>query len=124
MGVSLSQASTPPTTGNNSNNGRGARTTGRKKYAVSDLPFAHWDIDSHKWHNQFVPSLLAWAGTQGDPFGTNSQMVGEVATLWQRLYPAIILNDTRRCIILSVVRTFSRPSWHLTSILLVREHAQ
>ena len=94
--------------GNNSNNGRGSRTS-RRKYAVSDLPFTHWDIDIRKWRAQFVPSLLAWAGTQGDPFGTNSQMDDEVTILWQRVYPAIVLNDTRKTIVLSVVRTFSQP---------------
>jgi hypothetical protein len=87
------------------NDGHGTRTS-RKKYAVSDLPFTHRDIDTRKWRTQFVPSLLAWAGTQGDPFGTNCQMSDEVTTLWQRIYPTIILNDTRKSIVLGVVRIF------------------
>jgi hypothetical protein len=113
MGVNLHAGSTS-TTGNNNNNGPKHGTSSRKKkYAVSDLPFAHWDVDSRKWRTSFIPSLLAWAGTQGDPFGTNSQMTDEVTALWQRLYPAIVLNDARTSIVLSVVRKSLKLSWHL-----------
>ena len=94
----------------NNNSGRGAR---KKKFGISDLPFTHWDKDSRKWRVSFVPLLLAWAGTQPDPFGTNSQMADEITTLWQHVYPAIVLNDTRLSVILSVVRTFPEPSYHL-----------
>ena len=92
---------------NNDNNGRGAR---KRKFGIPDLPFAHWDIDSRKWCISFVPLLLAWAGTQRDPFGTNSQMADEVAALWEHVYPAIVLNDTRLSVIISVVRMFPMPS--------------
>jgi hypothetical protein len=91
--------------GDNNNNGRHGATR-KRKFGISDLPFAHWDLDSRKWRLSFVPSLLAWAGTQRDPFGTNSQMSDEVTALWERVYPAIILNDTRLSVIFSVVRTF------------------
>jgi hypothetical protein len=91
---------------NNNNNGRGTR----KKFAISDLPFTHWNVDSRKWRLIFVPSLLAWAGTQSDPFGTNSQMTDEVTALWERVYPAIALNDERMSVVTSVVCTFSDPS--------------
>ena len=106
MGVNLHLASTP-TIGNNKNKGRGAR---KKKYGVTDLPFTHWDTDSRKWRTSFIPSLLAWAGTQVDPFGTNSQMAEEVTALWEHVYPVIVLNDERTSIVLSVVCTFPEPS--------------
>ena len=92
---------------NNNNNGCGAH---KRKFGISDLPFTQWDIDSRKWHVSFVPSLLAWAGTQSDPFGTNSQMADEVSALWEHVYPAIVLNDLWTSIILSVVCTFPEPS--------------
>src|ERR1700679_474916 len=92
---------------NNNNDGHGAR---KRKFAISDLPFAHWDIDSRKWRVSFVPLLLAWAGTQHDPFGMNGQMADEVTALWEHVYPAIMLNDMRLSVILSVVRTFPEPS--------------
>jgi hypothetical protein len=91
---------------NNNSNGRGAR---KRKFGISDLPFVHWDVDSRKWRVSFIPLLLAWAGTQRDPFGTNSQMADEVTTLWECVYPAIVLNDARLAVILSVVRAFPEP---------------
>jgi hypothetical protein len=94
-------------TGHSNNNEHGAR---RKKFGISDLPFTRRDIDSRKWRTSFVPSLIAWAGTQFDPFDTNSRMSDEVVALWKRVYPAIVLNDTRISVILSVVRTFPEPS--------------
>ncbi|KAF8490335.1 hypothetical protein F5888DRAFT_1638128 [Russula emetica] len=103
MGVNLHAGSTSTTGNNNNNNGpKHGTSSPKKKYAVSDLPFAHWDVDSRKWRTSFIPSLLAWAGTQGDPFGANSQMTDEVTALWQRLYLAIVLNDARTSIVLSV----------------------
>lgn len=105
MAVNLCQASTLTTRSNVHDASHGART-GKKRHGISDLPFAHWNVDSRKWRIQFVPSLLAWAGAQGDPFGTNSQMVDEVAVIWQRIYPAIVLDDTKKYIVLRIVRTF------------------
>lgn len=105
MGVNLHPALAAKTGTNDNKVLKGAR---KRKYGVSDLPFTHWDIDSRKWRNYVVPSLLAWAGTQGDPFGTNSQMADEVTALWERAYPAIVLNDARKSIVLGVVRTFRR----------------
>lgn len=113
MGVNISQVSQPSTpmakSGNDSNNSNNHGTR-KKKYAVSDLPFSKWSIDSRKWRTHFVPLLIAWAGTQEDPFGTNSQMANKVTALWQRIYPAIVLNDARTVIILAVVCTSSLPS--------------
>jgi hypothetical protein len=36
-------------------------------------------------------------------------MANEVTTLWERVYPAIVLNDARLAVILSVVRAFPEP---------------
>jgi hypothetical protein len=113
MGVNLHLAASNPSTvtptaANNTNNdGCGAH---KRKFAISDLPFAHWDIDSRKWQVSFVPLLLAWARTQHNLFGTNGQMADEVTALWEHVYPAIVLNDMRLSVILSVVRTFPEPS--------------
>ena len=47
---------------------------------------------------------------QSDPFGTNSQMADKVSALWERVYPAIVLNDLQTSIILSAVCTVPEPS--------------
>jgi hypothetical protein len=96
MGVNLHPAASTPATptranntrtgcssssSNNNNNNSNGRGACKREFGISDLPFVHWDVDSRKWRVSFIPLLLAWAGTQRDPFGTNSQMADEVTTL-------------------------------------------
>jgi hypothetical protein len=106
MAVNLCQLASTLPTRSNGHDGHGART-GKKRLGVSDLPFADWNVDSRNWRTQFLPSLLAWAGTQRDPFGTKSQMHDEVTAIWERIFPAIVLDDARKLSVLRVVvRTF------------------
>lgn len=79
----------------------------RPRYTVADLPFPRGGKDAQTWRRLFVPSLLAWAGSQDDPFGTNSQMDTEIDTIWQHIYPAIALNDATHEILQNVVRASS-----------------
>ena len=43
------------------------------------------------WRKYFVPSLIAWAGSQPDPFGTNYGVGTEAALVWGQVFPAIEL---------------------------------
>ncbi|KAH9023299.1 hypothetical protein EDB85DRAFT_2151262 [Lactarius pseudohatsudake] len=75
----------------------------KQRYLVVDLPFSRGSKDLQVWRKSFVPSLLAWAGTQQDPFGANCQMEREVVNLWERTFPSIALDQpSDREIVLSV----------------------
>ncbi|SRR6266702_6906855 len=76
----------------------------RQRYTVADLPFPGGSKDLHIWQKSFIPSLLGWAGTQEDPFGTNCQMEGEIVNVWKRTFPSITLDkDNCHEIVQSVV---------------------
>ncbi|KAI9429346.1 hypothetical protein H4582DRAFT_2089464 [Lactarius indigo] len=53
--------------------------SGHKKAMVADLPFPDRK-NSRIWRKSFVPLLIAWAGSQLDPFGTNSKEAREILT--------------------------------------------
>jgi hypothetical protein len=76
----------------------------RPRYAVGDLPFPHGGRHNQVWRKAFMPCLLAWAGSQDDPFGANSQMDSEIELIWQRIYPAIELDNQNFDILQNVVR--------------------
>lgn len=58
---------------------------------VSDLPFP--GNKSLYWRKYFVPSLVAWAGSQLDPFGTNSRVGTEAALIWGQVFPGKTLTS-------------------------------
>jgi hypothetical protein len=78
------------------------------RYSTSHLPFpakAYYE----GWRSHFVPTLLAWAGSQEDPFGTNGQMDDEIVAIWTSVFPDLeAVNDETMPIIHSVVSDFSR----------------
>ena len=91
----------------NKHAGQGVR---RPKYAIADLPFQPCSTEAiHQrrtlWRLQFVPSLLDWAGSCFDPFGTNSQMEETVTSIWKCVFPQIALNKEGTEIVLHVVCT-------------------
>jgi hypothetical protein len=51
---------------------------------------------------------MAWAGSQEDPFGLNSQMDNEIATIWSHVYSDLELNGNTMPIIHSMVCDFLR----------------
>ncbi|KAI9429509.1 hypothetical protein H4582DRAFT_2089056 [Lactarius indigo] len=63
----------------------------KQRYTVSDLLIPRNSRFIQIWRKIFVPSLIAWAGTQEDPFGTNCQMEGEIMNIWKRVFPSIAL---------------------------------
>lgn len=65
----------------------------KPRYNVADLLFPAGGKHLQIWRKSFVPSLLAWAGSQGDPFGANGKMNTEIKVIWQRIYPALLLSN-------------------------------
>ena len=76
---------------------------------VSDLPFPGGR--TQYWRKYFVPPLVAWAGSQPDPFGTNLGVGSEALLVWNQVLPTIVL-DQRDCETLAgVVCIASNYSW-------------
>ena len=75
---------------------------GRQKFMVSDLPFPGGR--TAYWRKYFVPPLIAWAGSQVDPFGTNNNIGSEATRLWKTVLPTIILEQRHCDILTGVVR--------------------
>lgn len=41
-----------------------------------------------------------------DPFGTNGMIDAPVASVWKRVYPNIVIDDTEMDVVVTVVRLF------------------
>lgn len=76
----------------------------KRRYTVPDLPFPRGGGHKQTWRRSFVPSLLAWAGAQEDPFGVNGDLYDAVDELWSRIYPQITLEDDAIMVVVKVVR--------------------
>jgi hypothetical protein len=76
---------------------------------VSDLPFPGGK--TLYWRKYFIPPLIAWAGSQTDPFGTNVGVGSEAAIVWKRVFPALILDQEGRETLTGVVCLFSSSSF-------------
>ena len=50
---------------------------------VSDLPFP--GERTQYWWKYFTPSLVAWVGSQPDPFGTNLGVGSEALLVWNQV---------------------------------------
>jgi hypothetical protein len=92
-----------------SSNKRVAQGARKVKFTLADLPFQPCSPEATRtrrilWRLQFVPSLLDWAGSCKDPFGTNIQMNGEVASIWKHVFPQVALNGEGMEIVLHLVR--------------------
>lgn len=90
MGVIL----TPLVAGATESNAARSVRARKPRYTVADLPFpAGGGKHLQLWRKAYVPALLAWAGTQDDPFGANGQMNFEIKTIWQRVYSDVPLSN-------------------------------
>ena len=90
MGVIL----TPHVAGATESNVGPSSVRARKpRYTVPDLPFPPGGKHLQLWCKAYVPALIAWAGSQNDPFGANGQMDTEITVIWQRIYPALLLSS-------------------------------
>ena len=109
MSVKLSKSSSSSIGDGDSASGRPCRL----QFNTSQLPFpqaaarAKPYFDS--WHVYFLPTLMAWAGSQDDPFGANSHLDDTVAAIWTCAYPDLKeLNDETMPIVHSMVCDFLR----------------
>ncbi|KAF8807979.1 hypothetical protein BYT27DRAFT_7211610 [Phlegmacium glaucopus] len=79
--------------------------TKKEKYTVSSLPFPQGSAACpfvKKWRKTFKPTLIQWASTMEDPFGTNSVMDTVVEQIWTHTFPDILMDvtsDSRAAII-------------------------
>ena len=85
-----------------------------QKYLVSDLPFP--GNKTQYWRKYFVPSLIAWAGSQPDPFGTNYGVGTEAALVWGQVFPTIELTpkdcDTLSSMVSNLFHLTTLGYWH------------
>jgi hypothetical protein len=87
----------------------------KEKYTVASLPFPRGSASNtytQRWRRIFKPSLIEWAATFEDPFGTNAEMDAVVEALWSRLYPTLTMAVSEgegRAAITQIVRIYS--SW-------------
>ncbi|EIM87671.1 uncharacterized protein STEHIDRAFT_130987 [Stereum hirsutum FP-91666 SS1] len=69
---------------------------GKQRWTQAHLPFPGGQPGAtcmRVWRNQFQCTLIHWAGSKGDPFGTNS-LVGEaVDKIWPVLYSQLPLDE-------------------------------
>lgn len=106
MGLNLvSSSHTPPVEGGNTNNRRGH--THKANPTNLDLPLPPGPEYQSRWTKIYVAQLWAWAGSTGDPFGTNGKMANEVEVIWKRVFPDIVLEEEDKLIVLKVVRAIS-----------------
>ncbi|KAF8811059.1 hypothetical protein BYT27DRAFT_7253190 [Phlegmacium glaucopus] len=79
--------------------------TKKEKYTVSSLPFPRGSAARpfvKKWRKTFKPTLIQWASTMQDPFGTNLVMDTVVEEIWMHTFPDIsmdVTSDSRAAII-------------------------
>ncbi|KAF8802193.1 hypothetical protein BYT27DRAFT_7113324, partial [Phlegmacium glaucopus] len=62
------------------------------RYTFSSLPFPHGAASTsyaRDWRKSFKPTLIDWAATLEDPFGTNTVMEDIVTDIWKVVFPSI-----------------------------------
>jgi hypothetical protein len=57
------------------------RGLGRQKFMVSDLPFPGGK--TQYWQKYSIPPLIAWAGSQSDPFSTKLGVRSKAVIVWK-----------------------------------------
>jgi hypothetical protein len=97
----------------------------KPRYNVADLLFPAGGKHLQIWRKSFVPSLLAWAGSQGDPFGANGKMNTEIKVIWQRIYPALLLSNDSYEVLQHMVCLIARDeNSGRSNIFIKRKHTQ
>ena len=77
-------------------------TVRKQRYQVSHLPLPPGV--SQSWKNVFIPPLLAWAGSQENPWGLTDILRAEVVHIWGYVYPEYPLIEADIHIVIKVVR--------------------
>jgi hypothetical protein len=72
--------------------GPGGRRVKKEKYTLASLPFprgAETMSYTREWRKSFKSTLIHWAATLKDPFGTNAVMGDIVTEVWMAVFPSI-----------------------------------
>ena len=72
----------------------------KPKIRIDDLPYGRGG--GKLWRDKFTPMLLAWAGSQEDPFAANSHhnIHSVITQIWEHVYPDFPLQDDGDAVIL------------------------
>jgi hypothetical protein len=70
------------------------RRVKKEKYTLASLPFPRGAASTsytREWRKSFKSSLIQWASTLKDPFGTNAVKNSEdiITELWKTVFPSI-----------------------------------
>ena len=65
----------------------------KPKIRIDDLPYGRGG--AKLWRDKYTPMLLAWAGSQEDPFAANSHpdIHNVITRVWEHVYPDFPLQD-------------------------------
>jgi hypothetical protein len=89
-----------------------SRRVKKIRYTFSSLPFPRGAASTsyaRDWRKSFKSTLIHWAATLEDPFGTNAIVENVVAEIWKLVFPSIAkeVDDDSREAIIHVVRPYS-----------------
>ena len=66
----------------------------RERVTVSDLPLST-PLHTSRWQKQFRHTLIEWAASQDDPFGTNSLLTNQIVQqMWGSIYPDVYIGGS------------------------------
>ncbi|KAF8873126.1 hypothetical protein BD779DRAFT_1805320 [Infundibulicybe gibba] len=76
----------------------------KEKYTLASLPFDRDEATAliQTWRKSFKPTLIQWAATLEDPFGSNSLMDDIIEDIWKRIFPDIAITAKSRPAIIDV----------------------
>ena len=89
------------------------RRVKKEKYTLASLPFpcgAESMTYTREWRKSFKPTIIHWAATLKDPFGTNA-VVGEIVKeVWSTVFPTIanevVVGSQSRHVIIHLVSSY------------------
>jgi hypothetical protein len=95
--------------------GASSRRLKKEKYTLASLPFPRGAASStytREWRKCFKSTLIHWAATLKDPFGTNAVtgMEDIITEIWTATFPSIaneVAGSSRQAIIYLVSSVFS-----------------
>lgn len=84
----------------------------KEKYTNAHLPFppSRGGACMKKWQKEFKSSIISWAGTTEDPFGTNSILDDPVTQVWKKIYPDLkdcMADPMQKAAVIGVVNNFT-----------------
>jgi hypothetical protein len=82
----------------------GGHRVKKEKYTLSSLPFPRGASLSYtrEWRKSFKSTVIHWAATLKDPFGTNSVMEDIITEVWRAVFPSFaneVVGGSRQAII-------------------------